>query len=102
VEPLLDEGIVCAANWSEILQKVRHRGLNPDSTADLLVGLGLRVEPVSEPDARKAAEIWSDRSDLSLADRLCLATAERLGHAAITADGSWHGATVNIELRLIR
>ena len=91
-----------AANWSEILQKVDRKGRDPESTADLLSGLGVVVEPVVEPDARKAAQIWRNRPDLSLADRLCLATAERLGHPAVTADASWQGTALGVEIRVIR
>jgi len=49
----------------------------------------LRVEPVGQPDAERAAELWTVGSGLSLGDRLCLAVAERLGSKALTADRAW-------------
>jgi PIN domain nuclease of toxin-antitoxin system len=39
---------------------------------------------------------------LSLADRACLALAERLEVPAVTADGEWAKADVDAEVRLIR
>jgi ribonuclease VapC len=47
------------------------------------------VEPVTRLDAESAAELWSPGSGLSLADRLCLATGDRLGSIVWTADSEW-------------
>ena len=55
----------------------------------LLLSYGLRVEPVLAEDAEAAARLWRAGSGLSLADRLCLATAQRLGATVWTADGAW-------------
>ncbi|WP_425545949.1 PIN domain-containing protein [Agromyces neolithicus] len=49
----------------------------------------LTVEPVGLDDAERAAELWAEASEFSLADRLCLALAERLETVALTADAAW-------------
>lgn len=90
VRARLDEGGVCsAANWSEVAQKVRAAGADWDLARGLLFGYELAVEPVTLDDAELAASGWRIGSPLSLADRLCLALAERLDGTAWTADAAW-------------
>jgi ribonuclease VapC len=99
VEPLLADGVVSAANWSEVLLQSRRRGGDPESVARLLHALGVTVEPVIEADAEDSAWLWSaDAPDLSLADRLCLALAARLGTPAVTADREWADAGRRVQL----
>jgi hypothetical protein len=63
--------------------------------------LGVRIEPLT------AARLW-DRArpaGLSLGDRCCLALAERLGCAAVTADTAWAQLDLDdltLTVRLIR
>lgn len=85
-----------AANWSEVAQKVRSAGRDWSLARALLVSYGLHVEPVTVEDAETAALRWRSGEGLSLADRLCLALAERLGATAWTADTAW-GSAPNIE-----
>jgi len=92
VEPLLDDGVMSAANWSEVLQKAWQHGRDADRVAALLHALGVSVEPVIEADARTAALLRSGAAHLSLADRLCLALAQRLSGQAVTAERSWLAA----------
>jgi PIN domain nuclease of toxin-antitoxin system len=47
------------------------------------------VEPVTQVDAELAATLWRVGSGLSLADRVCLATGERLDAVVHTADSAW-------------
>lgn len=90
VEARLDEGAACgAANWSEVAQKVRSAGRAWDLARGLLMAYQLQVEPVVVADAEWAARRWRRGEGLSLADRLCLALAERLGAEAWTADAAW-------------
>ena len=90
VEARLDEGACCgAANWSEVAQKVRAAGRAWDLARGLLVAYQLEVEPVVVEDAEWAATRWRRGEGLSLADRLCLALAERLDAEVWTADTSW-------------
>ena len=85
----LVEGIIGAANWSEVLQKARQHGAQPGVVARLLTSFGLRVVDVTAEDAERAAELWVAGSKLSLADRLCLALGARLAVSVITTDAEW-------------
>jgi ribonuclease VapC len=99
VEPLLPQAVVSAANWSEVLMQSRRRGQDPDAVARLLHALGVSVDPVTEADAFDAAWLWSnDPPELSLADRLCLALAARLGIPAVTADRAWAESGRRVQL----
>jgi PIN domain nuclease of toxin-antitoxin system len=90
VEERLAEGAVCgAANWSEVAQKVRAAGRDWELSRALLLSYGIGVEPVTAADAEWAARRWRRGEGLSLADRLCLALADRDGLEAWTADAAW-------------
>jgi len=88
---LIAGGACSAANWSEIAQKLIARDRDWDLARGLLRSYGLGVEPVTEADAELAAKLWRAGSGLSLADRLCLATGERLDAVVWTADTAWAG-----------
>ena len=64
-------------------------GQDWDLSRALLFTYGLRVEPVLATDAERAARLWRPGSGLSLADRMCLATAARLEAIVWTADAAW-------------
>lgn len=86
----LEHGGRCsAANWSEVAQKVLSHDGDWELAAGVLLSYPLMVEPVLRSDAELAAQRWTRGSGLSLADRLCLATTERLGATVWTADAAW-------------
>ena len=89
VDPLLESGVMSAANWAEILQKVLARDADAEATAADLLALGLTVEPLTGEDGLAVARWWTTDSRLSLGDRCCLALAGRLDAQAVTADASW-------------
>jgi ribonuclease VapC len=90
VEAALDSGAVAGtANWSEVAQKVVAAGGDWDLAKALLLSYGLALEPVSADDAERAARRWRSGEGLSLGDRLCLALADRLDTAVLTADWAW-------------
>ena len=78
-----------AANWSEVAQKVRAAGRDWALARSLLASYDVTVEAVTQADGERAAALWRQGPGLSLADRLCLALAARLGATAWTADSSW-------------
>lgn len=87
VEAVLDGDTSCgAANWSEVAQRVLGAGRDWDLVRALLVSYGIAIEPVVAEDAEWAARRWKRGDGLSLADRLCLALAERLDSDVLTAD----------------
>ncbi len=101
-EPLLMEGLIGAANWSEVLQKVRQHGVRAGVVARLLASFGLQVVDVTADDAQIAAELWRAGTSLSLGDRLCLALGLRLRLEVATADGAWGGIDGGPPVILIR
>jgi ribonuclease VapC len=105
VEEVLDGAVVSAVNWSEVLQKLAQRGVRPASaTVAALLELGLRIEPFTLVDARRAAELWEGgrETGLSLGDRACLALAHRLAADALTADRAWKTVDAGVTVRLLR
>lgn len=98
----LEGGIITAANWSEVLQKVRRHGGDPLEVGLLLRSLGLDVCDVIRLDGERSADLWNREDPLSLADRLCLSVAHRLGLPAVTAESRWTELDADIEIRLIR
>jgi PIN domain nuclease of toxin-antitoxin system len=92
VRSQLEIGGVCsAANWAEVAQKVYAAGADWSLARSLLLSFDLAVESVTEEDAERAAAMWRRGAGLSLADRLCLAVAARLGATAWSADTQWRG-----------
>ena len=90
VEEQLAQPSACsAANWSEVAQKTLAHGRNWTAARALLLGYDLVVEPVTQADAEAAAALWTEHPDLTLADRLCLATGARLEATVWTADRAW-------------
>lgn len=91
-------GAVGAANWSETMQKMATKDAWPQSR-DVLLSFPIRIAAVGRVDAEAAARLWRRGSGLSLADRLCLALAERLDSEVLTADQVWKDQP---RVRLIR
>lgn len=90
VSEALEAGAACSTvNLSEVLQKLGAAGVDWRIAAGILDGFGLILESPVRDDAIKAAELWQKSPYLSLADRFCLATAQRLGVPALTADRAW-------------
>ncbi len=96
VEDALSDSSRCsAANWSEVAQKVMAADRDWDLVRALLNSYGIHVEPVEVGDAEWAARRWTRGEGLSLADRLCLALAERVDEPVLTADIAW-GSTSRV------
>jgi PIN domain nuclease of toxin-antitoxin system len=90
VEGILDGGCDCSAvSWSEVAQKVRAAGADWPIASALLSSYGVRVRDATADDAEHAAALWRRGSGLSLADRFCMALAQRLDAVAWTADTAW-------------
>ena len=98
----LMEGVIGAANWSEVLQKARQHGAPVGTVARLLASFGLRVVEVTAEDAERAASLWRPATGLSLADRLCLALGLRLGAVTVTMDATWASVRGGPRVILIR
>jgi PIN domain nuclease of toxin-antitoxin system len=101
-EPLLMEGVIGAANWSEVLQKVRQHGAPAGVVARLLASFGLTVVDVTRADGELAADLWDRGTPLSLGHRLCLALGVRTGLPVATADAAWTTIEDGPEVMLVR
>ncbi len=101
-EPWLMEGVIGAANWSEVLQKVRQHGAPAGVVARLLASFGLTVVEVSRSDAEIAADLWQRGTPLSPADRLCLALGVRANLPVVTADAAWAAVDDGPDVILVR
>lgn len=82
-------GVISAANWSELAQKLIHLNVEWPAVSELIQSIGISIESVTQTDAEVAAQLWSPGLGLSLADRLCLSLGQRLGAEIYTADKAW-------------
>ncbi len=99
-----DEGAVSVVNLAEVLEHAVRTasGAGPAQLAELRSMLA--VVPVTEDDALAAAQLYphTRRPALSLADRLALATARRLGVLILTAERAWLDVPSGADVRPIR
>ncbi len=102
VASVVNGAIVPAPQWAEVLQKVAFLGRDPDVVGAEVLGFGVNVEMVDQQDAERAAALWAPSTSLSLADRFCLAVAERLGAGCVTADRMWAKAKTTAKVALAR
>lgn len=110
VKEAIGEGsAISVANWAEVLSKLAEAGRDPEvAAAELRKAEGSRraltIEPVTAADCIAIARLrpMTRTQGLSLADRACLALADRLGVRALTADRKWAEADIEAEVQLIR
>lgn len=109
VEAIGDGAAISVVNWAEVLSKLAEAGKDPEAAAaELRRAEGSRraltIEPLTAADCVTLARLRpiTRPQGLSLADRACLALAERLRVPALTADRKWLDADVSVEVQLIR
>jgi ribonuclease VapC len=109
IEAIGEGAAVSVVNWAEVLSKLAEAGKDPEvAAAELRRAEGSRralsIEPLTAADCVAVARLRpvTRRQGLSLADRACLALAERLEVPALTADRKWLEADVAAEVQLIR
>lgn len=102
VRGLLAAGTITSPNWSEVLQKIRQHGRDPDEAGLLLRSLGLEVADVTRLDGERAAQLWDRKNPLSLGDRLCLSVAYRLRLPAVTSESRWKNLEAGVDVWVIR
>lgn len=109
IDAIGEGAAVSIVNWAEILSKLAEAGKDPEvAAAELRRAEGSRralsIEPLTAADCVAVARLRpiTRRQGLSLADRVCLSLAERLGVPALTADRKWLEADVLAEVQLIR
>lgn len=100
----LEGSVVSAVNWAEVGQKFASRGQDLAHWRASFAAVGFDVVPFTEARAEAAAALWARTrgAGLSLGDRACLALAAELGVPAVTADRSWAGLDVGVEVVVVR
>lgn len=104
VDKLLSVAVVPASAMVETLYRAAEKGYRQDPAAvhDDLLALGVTVEPVTDADTVRAAElIVASKQDpapgsLSLGDGLCIAVAERLGLPLTGGDQYWSQVSATV------
>ena len=104
VEAAVDGGVISSVNWSEVVARAAAAGSNTDGLAAELVGAGVEIVPFDREDAERAAalRLVTAHVGLSLADRACLATAERYAKRVLTADRAWSSLELDVSIEVIR
>lgn len=108
VEAIAAGATISAVNWAEVLSNVAADGDDPGAVVGRLSVTGeeavIWVEALTAADCMEVARLRpiTKARGLSLADRACLALADRLGVPALTTDREWTKADVAAEVRLIR
>jgi PIN domain nuclease of toxin-antitoxin system len=100
----LPGALLSAVNYSELIGKCLDRGEPIDHAVRKLAALGFQIVVHDAALARRAGELRlpTKRHGLSLADRACLALAERKNASVLTADRQWATLDLGIDVRLIR
>jgi ribonuclease VapC len=106
---LAGRSAISIVNWAEVLSKAAERGGDPvaveaEYREKGFIGTALTIEPLSEADCIEVGKLRpiTEPQGLSLADRVCLVLAARLGVPALTSDGAFADAEVEAEVVLIR
>ena len=102
--PLLGNASISAINLAEVAGKLAERGVPQREVLNALEPLRLEVVPVDRECAYRAAWLrpLTRSLGLSLADRVCLATAQALGLPVITTDRSWAALKIGVPIRILR
>jgi PIN domain nuclease of toxin-antitoxin system len=95
---------ISAVNLAEVVSKLHDQLFSKDQIDLIVNGLGLEVAPFDENQAVAAGRLRNATRylGLSLGDRACLALAIREKAIVITADRSWAGLDLGIEIKVIR
>jgi PIN domain nuclease of toxin-antitoxin system len=104
VTPWIAEGVISAVNLAEVIGKLLDAGMPKRPAIDAIEGLALDVVAFDGDMAVHAGALRpSTRSrDLSLGDRVCLATAQELELPVITADRTWRNLDIGIPIHVVR
>jgi len=104
VRQALDNSIISAVNWAEVVQKSLLWRTDVSGMQEEFSEVGLIFEPFTPEQAELAARLWekSRRHGLSLADRACLALAMERNIPVLTADRVWAELGLDVEIRLVR
>ena len=104
VADVVGHGVISAVNLSEAISKLGQKGMGLSEAIHAVRIFQLHVEPFDEKLALSAAALRAPTMPfgLSFADRACLAVAQRMNLAVMTADKGWAKLELGIEIKVIR
>ena len=104
VKAYLPGATASAVNMAEVGTRLVDRGMSEHDMRTTIGNLGLNVVPFDQDTAYTAAALRARtrQAGLSLGDRACLALGIARKLPVLTADRSWAGLDLGIEIRLIR
>ncbi len=104
VSAALPGAMLSAVNYTEVIGKCIDRGETIDEVLRKVAAMGVQVVAHDLVLAQRTGELrpLTRRYGLSLADRACLALAERERAPVLTADRSWKSLDLGIDIRVIR
>jgi PIN domain nuclease of toxin-antitoxin system len=99
--------VISAVNWAEVLSRLASAGADPDEVVQRLAAVlsdALTVVSLTAHDGPAIARLrpTTRHLGLSLADRACLALAQRLVLPVLTTDRAWARLQIGVEIRLAR
>lgn len=104
IEPFLADACMSTIILAEIVTKCVELGIESQAAVDFVAGSDIEVIPFDSGLAILAGQLrrLAPKGVLSLGDRACIATAIKLGGAAVTADRIWADFDLGCPVELIR
>ena len=104
VSAVMEDAVISAVNWAEIVSKLQERGIDLDVARPMLSELPVAVLPFDAEQAYAAGamRMQSKHLGLSIGDRACLALAAQLSAPAYTADKVWAKLETGVEVVVVR
>ncbi len=104
VRDVMSPSIMTTVNLAEVLDRFARDGHDVRAVSEQLRLLPVRWIDFDRDLAERAAVMKPETAvrGLSLADRACLALAQRSGEAVLTADRAWAEVDVGVDVQLIR
>ena len=100
----LPDALLSAVNFAETVSKLVERNVAAELAVASVQGLGLTIVDFDSDLAAKAGSLRAQTKHigLSLADRACLALAEREGAPALTGDQKWSRLDIGVDIQMFR
>jgi PIN domain nuclease of toxin-antitoxin system len=103
VHPVLYDAAISAVNYAEVVTKLVERGAAPALVSKAVASLDIAIVDFDSSLAESTGALrpQTRHAGLSLADRACLALAQRERVSALTADRVWASLSLGIDITVI-
>lgn len=100
----VEDCCISAVNVAEVLGRFARDGHDPAVVLDRLRSTSIEIVDFDAPAAAATAALVpaTKKLGLSLGDRACIALARTRGITALTADRTWSGLAVGVEIEVVR